>query len=67
MREGHTVSEPPEYNDAADHLMLNSSSAVKSFDSSRLEVKDGSAVPAACIVRDFQLAQRQAHLRRPTI
>jgi hypothetical protein len=49
--ERHTVSEPPEYNDAADHLMLNSSSAVKSFDSSRLDVNDGSAVPAAYRIR----------------
>ena len=43
----HTVSVPPEYSDAADHLMLCSSSGVKSSFAKCLEVNDGSAVPKA--------------------
>ena len=42
-----TVSAPPEYNEAADHLMLYSSSGVICLLSSSWEVYDGTAVPAA--------------------
>ena len=42
-----TVSAPPEYNEAADHLMLNSASGVIFVLSSNWDVYDGMAVPAA--------------------
>ena len=43
-----TVSEPPEYRDAADHLMSNSASSVSFVSgSNRFEVNDGSADPEA--------------------
>ena len=45
---GHAVSAPPEYSEAADHLISCSSLAVIVGESSRRrEVKDGCAVPAA--------------------
>jgi hypothetical protein len=47
-RKGHAVSAPPEYSEAADHLISCSSLAVIVGESSRRrEVKEDCAVPAA--------------------
>ena len=53
-----TVSAPPEYRDAEDHLISNSSSPEALLASSNFETNEGSAFPEACSRSDIATFER---------
>ena len=53
-----TVSAPPEYRDAEDHLISNSSSPETLPASSNFETNEGSAFPEACSRSDIATFER---------